>query len=544
MPPETEAPDAAIEDDNIDDIGEVDATEIVQWHGVLAPEGVATGDGRKFNVGSMRWRELPLPLSNQKTNMPGHDGSVVTGRIDRLWRDESNLLQAEGVFLGTAEADEHINLIAEGAAPGVSVDVDDAEMSFEDGDGNPLTLDSAIEEDTKVISVITSGRICGATGCPIPAFAEAFIALGPHPNPPAAEGEAPVEDEALAAAGNEEFVKTEDGPGWLTHPVDTERLRRYWTKGKGAAKIRWGVPGDFNRCRAQLAKYIKPQYLSGYCANRHYDALGFWPGRPVSADTVALGGQALHLVASAADVAVKSPPREWFEDPHLMEPTRLSITEDGHIFGHLAQWGTCHIGFEGVCTTPPESLSDYVYFATGVLDTSDGAVPVGQITMGCGHAGEGNARVAAAHYDNLGWAVADIAIGEDDIGIWFSGAIRPGTAPDQIAALRAAGSVSGDWRRIGDGLELVAALAVNVPGFPITPTRLHASGGIQTALVASGVVLTPEKSQATLKEIVAAAVSARLQEIEAEKVMADLMTKRKKDPASVMASIAAKRERK
>ena len=44
------------------------------------------------------------------------------------------------------------------------------------------------------------------------------------------------------AAISEQFVsvapgKTEDGPGWLTHPVDTDRLRDYWTKGEGAAKI-------------------------------------------------------------------------------------------------------------------------------------------------------------------------------------------------------------------------------------------------------------------------------------------------------------------
>ena len=35
-------------------------------------------------------------------------------------------------------------------------------------------------------------------------------------------------------------------------------------RGKGAAKIRWGVPGDFNRCRLQLAKYVQnPDWLAG-----------------------------------------------------------------------------------------------------------------------------------------------------------------------------------------------------------------------------------------------------------------------------------------
>jgi hypothetical protein len=52
--------------------------------------------------------------------------------------------------------------------------------------------------------------------------------------------------------------------------VPTERIRRYWTKGKGAGKIRWGAPGDFNRCRTQLAKYVQnPDWLAGLCANMH-----------------------------------------------------------------------------------------------------------------------------------------------------------------------------------------------------------------------------------------------------------------------------------
>lgn len=29
---------------------------------------------------------------------------------------------------------------------------------------------------------------------------------------------------------------------------DAERLRRYWTTGPGALKIRWNTPGDFRRC--------------------------------------------------------------------------------------------------------------------------------------------------------------------------------------------------------------------------------------------------------------------------------------------------------
>ena len=73
---------------------------------------------------------------------------------------------------------------------------------------------------------------------------------------------------------------TKDGPGWITHPIPTARIRRYWTNGKGAAKIRWGAPGDFNRCRMQLAKYVQnPDWLAGLCANMHKEALGIWPAQ-------------------------------------------------------------------------------------------------------------------------------------------------------------------------------------------------------------------------------------------------------------------------
>lgn len=56
----------------------------------------------------------------------------------------------------------------------------------------------------------------------------------------------------------------------------TAALRRYWERGKGAAKIRWGVPGDFNRCVSHLRKYIRNP--KGYCALRHRGAIGVWPG--------------------------------------------------------------------------------------------------------------------------------------------------------------------------------------------------------------------------------------------------------------------------
>jgi hypothetical protein len=60
-------------------------------------------------------------------------------------------------------------------------------------------------------------------------------------------------------------------------------LREYWTHGEGAAKIRWGTPGDFDRCVRHLGKYVRnPQ---GLCNEYHVEAVGAPPGKGHSAGT-------------------------------------------------------------------------------------------------------------------------------------------------------------------------------------------------------------------------------------------------------------------
>ena len=56
---------------------------------------------------------------------------------------------------------------------------------------------------------------------------------------------------------------------------NAEKLRRYWTRGKGALKIRWGQPGDWKRCVGYLSKYMGPR-AKGYCQLRHKEALGIY----------------------------------------------------------------------------------------------------------------------------------------------------------------------------------------------------------------------------------------------------------------------------
>jgi len=193
---------------------------------------------------------------------------------------------------------------------------------------------------------------------------------------------------------------------------------------------------------------------------------------------------ALEIMLAAA--GPMRPPAEWFADPGLESLTPMTITDDGRIFGHVAGWGSCHIGRQG-CTTPPASSTSYAYFLKpGAVLCADGStVAAGTLTLGTGHAPTARgvtAAQAAAHYDNTGTVFADVAVGEDAHGPWYSGALRPDVDELQERRLRAA-HVSGDWRPTDDGLELIRVLAVNSPGFP-THNRAVVASGERTALIA------------------------------------------------------------
>lgn len=192
---------------------------------------------------------------------------------------------------------------------------------------------------------------------------------------------------------------------------------------------------------------------------------------------------------------VTAPPAAWFADPELDTPTALTVTEDGQVYGHLAAWGVRHLGLADH-TEAPSSRSGYRYFRNGAVLTADGGqVAVGHITLGTGHAAlEAGVTAAAEHYDDTGAAVADVVVGEDEHGIWVAGAVRPGTTSEQVHALRAS-PLSGDWRSIDGDLELVAALAVNVPGFPV-PRSVAASGVAMTLVAAGALVAAPTQAPA------------------------------------------------
>ncbi|WP_143542544.1 MULTISPECIES: hypothetical protein [unclassified Rhodococcus (in: high G+C Gram-positive bacteria)] len=184
-----------------------------------------------------------------------------------------------------------------------------------------------------------------------------------------------------------------------------------------------------------------------------------------------------------------------FTMPEPDELTALTVTDDGRVYGHLAQADSCHIGFADVCVSPPTSATGYAYFHQGEISTTDGPLPVGKLTLGTGHAGMRQAACAAAeHYDNTGTAVAVVRCTDGLWGPWLSGRILPGIDDARIDELRRSG-VSGDWRSIQRGsnkLELVAVLAVNVPGFPVPRTRALAASGMRS-LIAAGIPPTRKR---------------------------------------------------
>lgn len=202
---------------------------------------------------------------------------------------------------------------------------------------------------------------------------------------------------------------------------------------------------------------------------------------------------------SLVAAAPLNPPAAWFDKMSLDGPTPLTVTKDGRVYGHAAIWGTCHISHSagGKCVTPPNSPSDYAWFHTGALETAEGnLVSVGHLTMNTGHAPDDLSPAATlAHYDNTGSVAADVRMYEDEFGIQYVGGLRPSTKGERLRAFMSA-PISGDWRRVGNALEMVGALSVNVPGFGVPRPSGHVRDNNLVSLVASGVIVPVDEATA------------------------------------------------
>lgn len=256
-------------------------------------------------------------------------------------------------------------------------------------------------------------------------------------------------------------------------------------------------------------------------------------------------------VAIVASVATLFTPAVYdhrlFEDPKLSAPTLPSYdVKTGRVFGHIALFGQCHRGIQDDCTIVPRSPSNYREFHTSPsLLLDDGSnLPLGRLTVGTGHAATRlGAGPAIAHYDNTGTCFALVRAFEDKFGIAFSGVVAPGASPEKIQEGLAA-PLSGDWRDRGMGRDLIAALAVNTPGFnvrgyddengrPMTlvaagrlsPTKTKRGGNtLSAAQIADVVVSAVDQALDRREQAVAAKATADTALARARKVTADART--------------------
>lgn len=443
LDPEAPAPEAVATEEMAPTVTVVPTR--TRWRALTVIVGRPTDDGRQFDA--ITWRDTPLSLLWQRENLPGHEGSVVVGRIDAIYPDpdDASRIWSEGVFDAHGEDGlECLRLVDSGMLKGVSVDAS--------------VLDVVIEE-TGLLRY--SGKIGALTVVAFPAFEECYIELlddeaddddvmpamlseeAPATAAAApeaeAEAEAPAEEEPAAPAPAAEVDATVD------EPVEMEVGRKGKTK----------TPKRGDRVRIMRGDGD----ASAEVAVQEFDGT-------------------VSLVAAGAPVG--APERSWFERPAFTRRTGFHVIDhpDGRIqvYGHIHGWGECHVGSPaGQCVTVPRGAS-YAYMndvdGRGVVCSDGSRVQTGPITLNADHASLSMGWLRAKdHYAHTGLAVADVVCGEDEFGIWVAGAVRPGTPEEQVHVLRAS-SPSGDWRTIGGRLELVAVLMVNMPGFP----ALAASG--------------------------------------------------------------------
>lgn len=399
---------------------------------VMVVEGVDTGDGRHISPGCLTWRDLPLPVMAITRTTMGHDDAELVGRLDTVERVD---LSAE---INSKTGEPYGEGVSGLRATGVFTS--DSEAARISG----LIADKFLRGVSVDISDVKSEiEFLDDNGEPIPADEggdedDFFFFLDGEIRETLTQGRVMGVTICPFPAFEGAYIRLDDG----TETPQTSEVPEGVTA---------SIPSIVNL----------DQFGARNCAPCEN-------GAPI--------------VASAGPLA---PPMAWFEDPGFDGPTPLTITDDGRVYGHVATWGVCHTGVSNQCIMAPKSRTNYGYFRTGAVLTAEGkTVSTGPLTMGGGHAGLSlSASEAVAHYDEAGLAMADVAAGEDRWGIWVAGAMQPDVTPEQVRRFRAS-ALSGDWRQVGGNLEMVAALAVNAPGFPVV--RAQVASGAPQSLVAAG----------------------------------------------------------
>ncbi|HSC26534.1 MAG TPA: hypothetical protein VLD67_04625, partial [Vicinamibacterales bacterium] len=257
-------------DDDMDYAGDT-----APWEGVLAVEGIVTGDGREFAPDALTWADLPVPLRWNIEDSHGgepHTVAVNVGRIDKVWRDGNKIMGAGVLDLSDDNGRRAYDKIKGQFLRGVSIDADsigDADVEFvwpedanagAEGSEEDDLFEMLFAQPEKVI--FHGGRIRAATLVDIPAFAEAYIALLDEAGAVVAGG-APVTEAELVELRAQEMgavgthdTATSDGP-WDEGP-NSKRLDSPLTLAKVRAAYAWydGAREEDGELPKDAAKFL------------------------------------------------------------------------------------------------------------------------------------------------------------------------------------------------------------------------------------------------------------------------------------------------
>lgn len=421
------------------------------FYSVLCVEGVSTEEAfaRYLEVGgwNMDARILPLPFMFMDENTPyGHEGAVAVGTLETMQRmADGRRIFASGHLTTTDEAADAEAQIESRAVRFVSIDMGgcdvDEEIRAIDEEGWP----------TEILVRFDDYTIMGATACPFPALPLAVV-----------------------------WLDGMDAPEELTAPLPAPMPKATM------------IPVESDQSESAPAQVI-------------ISAAGKASALQAAYAVAAAGTAACELTDECGGPAL--PPLEWFPEPNarlFSAPTRLTVTKEGRMLGHIGKWGEKFRGNLNV--TIPHSPSGYAQFMTGTTpvrccdDQACGhelqSVRTGVVTLGGRHASTKKAMSPAAvqkHYEDTCLGVADVVAGEDEFGPWISGALRPGVDDARVRELLGS-APSGDWRPIGGQLDLVAVHCVNMPGFPVFAAEAHVEHGQVLALVAAGAPILDEQT--------------------------------------------------
>ena len=451
MPDETCMDDEEMTDDGDDEMMEY-ADE--PWEGPLVVEGVESGDGRLFALGSLDWAQLPMPLMYQPANTGGHSGSFAVGEINHAVRRGDKIFGRGKIFATALNGEHGDGIRTTMKVGGVSVDVDkvkdaDVEMVYDD-DGEFGASPFAKPEMT----IFHRGRIRGATLVAYPAFVE--------------------------------------------------------------AKLRFtGTLGDAATETVEAATDVPVKVTKQSCGCNHGEVeLDEFSDEDETALVVASAADDSSHTITIPNV----PPAHWFSEPTDVEVSgALTITDEGRIYGLVAPAGVTHRNVKTRVPTNLDFSRFHKAetivrgggrVVTGVITADCGHAPTENY---------GTFAKRREHYDNSCSVLANARVGYSRNGnIWVAGALNPGASAEQVAqALGCTLSLDVQPHPDRPGVrEFIAAHLVPVPGFPMArskPSAQYSDGVLSAAALPVAYVDQPRPARVSADRALEFVVRAKSQ---------------------------------